>query len=75
MLKAIAGVAPTPNPARHAWAKWDAFIFVSDPDPLAHELINRGTTLRAPLGDTDDGLRGFEVADPDGYVCFFGRPL
>jgi hypothetical protein len=23
---------------------------------------------------TDDGLRGFEVKDPDGYVLFFGRP-
>jgi hypothetical protein len=22
----------------------------------------------------DDGLRGFEVADTDGYVLFFGRP-
>jgi hypothetical protein len=28
----------------------------------------------APLADTDDGLRGFEVADADGYLLFFGRP-
>jgi hypothetical protein len=24
--------------------------------------------------DGDDGLRGFEVQDADGYVLFFGRP-
>ena len=23
---------------------------------------------------TDDGLRGFELKDVDGYVLFFGRP-
>jgi len=27
-----------------------------------------------PLKDTHDGLRGFEICDPDGYVLFFGRP-
>ena len=26
-----------------------------------------------PLGDTADGLRGFELRDADGYVLFFGR--
>ena len=75
MLKAIDGVVPTANPAQHAWARWDAFIFIADPDALAQEFINRGVTFQCALDDTDDGLRGFEVADPDGYVCFFGRPL
>jgi uncharacterized glyoxalase superfamily protein PhnB len=27
-----------------------------------------------PLKDTHDGLRGFEICDPDGYVLFFSRP-
>jgi hypothetical protein len=27
-----------------------------------------------PLKDTQDGLRGFELRDTDGYVLFFGRP-
>jgi hypothetical protein len=27
-----------------------------------------------PLKDTDDGLRGFELRDADGYVLFFDRP-
>jgi hypothetical protein len=30
--------------------------------------------MTRPLADTQDGLRGFEVEDPDGYVLFFGRP-
>jgi hypothetical protein len=24
--------------------------------------------------DSHDGLKGFEIKDPDGYVLFFGRP-
>jgi hypothetical protein len=27
-----------------------------------------------PFKDTHDGLRGFEVTNPDGYVLIFGRP-
>lgn len=67
-------VAPQPNPSRHAWAPWDAYVDVADPDALAAEFVERGTTLHAPLADREDGLRGFEVRDPDGYVLFFGRP-
>ena len=76
MIKAILPeVQATPNPSRHPWAAWDAFVHTPDPDALAAELIARGVTMRAPLGDTQDRLRGFEVQDPDGYVLFFGRPL
>ena len=25
-----------------------------------------------PLGNNDDGLRGFEVKDADGYLLYFG---
>ena len=75
MLKSIGDdVPPLPNHKRHAWAPWDAFVHVPDPDALADELAGRGVAFHRPLGDTDDNLRGFEVADPDGYVCFFGRP-
>ncbi|MGI9387013.1 MAG: VOC family protein [Methyloligellaceae bacterium] len=75
MLKEIEGVAPVPNSTLHAWARWDAFVFVDAPDLLVQEFIAHGATFRVALGDTDDGLRGFEIADPDGYVCFYGRPL
>ena len=75
MLKAVADdVSPCPNPSQHPWARWDVFIHVSDPDALAAELAGRGLPFRTPLEDTEDGLRGFETEDPDGYVCFFGRP-
>lgn len=74
-LKAVGdGVEPLPNEKRHPLASWDAFFHVPDPDALAAELSSRGVSLRSPLADTDDGLRGFEVEDPNGYVLFFGRP-
>ena len=74
-LKAVAEeVGPLPNHERHVWAPWDAFVHVADPEALAAEFADRGVAVKQPLGLRDDGLRGFEVADPDGYVCFFGRP-
>lgn len=74
MLKAIAPeVQAVPNHTRHPWAKWDAFVHVPDPDALALEFVGRSASLRTALGNTEDGLRGFEIADLDGYVLFFGR--
>lgn len=52
----------------------DAFVYAPEPDALAEEFLAHGTTFSTPLKDTHDGLRGFEVTDPDGYVLFFGRP-
>ena len=76
MVKEIAPeVHPMPNHRQHPWAKWDAYVYTPDPDALAAELGARAVALHAPLTDTDDQLRGFEVQDPDGYVLFFGRPL
>lgn len=73
MLKSV-GIEPLPNHARHEWARWDAYHYVPDPDALAAEFTMRGVVLSAPVEDTPDSLRGFEVKDPDGYVMFFGRP-
>ena len=67
-------VGPLPNHQRHPWARWDAYVHVPDPDALAAELASRGVGFSAPLADTHDGLRGFEVEDADGYILFFGRP-
>jgi hypothetical protein len=47
---------------------------VPDPDALATEFLSRCVAFSVPLQDTDDGLRGFEIEDADGYVLFFGRP-
>lgn len=75
MLKAITpDVQPMPNPSRHEWAKWDAYIYTPDPDALAAELASRGVSFHEPLGVNSDNLRGFEVMDADGYVLYFGRP-
>ena len=68
-------IHPVPNQTRHAWAKWDAFIWVSDPDALYAEYQSRGLAFHEPLADTDDGLRAFELKDHDGYVLCFGKPL
>ena len=76
MLKAISPeVQPTPNPSRHEWARWDAYVYTPDPDALSAEFASRGVSFREPLGVNSDNLRGFEVTDADGYVLYFGRPV
>ncbi len=66
--------APQPNPTRDPAIKWDAYLYVPDPDALAAEFAGRGAPFHKPLMNTTEDLRGFEIADPDGYVLFFGRP-
>jgi catechol 2,3-dioxygenase-like lactoylglutathione lyase family enzyme len=73
-IKSEKGVSPVPNSTRHPHLRLDAFIYAPDPDALAAEFIDHGAAFSAPLSDTHDGLRGFEICDPDGYVLFFGRP-
>jgi catechol 2,3-dioxygenase-like lactoylglutathione lyase family enzyme len=73
-VKAERDVLPVPNHKRHRHLRLDAFVYVPDPDALAAEFAGHGATFSEPLKDTHDGLRGFEITDPDGYVLFFGRP-
>ena len=73
-IKAERGIAPVPNHTRHPHLRLDAFVYASDPDALAAEFAEHGAAFRKQLEDTHDGLRGFEISDPDGYVLFFGRP-
>ena len=72
MLKVAGG--PAPNHTRHEWARWDAFIHTEDPGLLFEEYDAAGVVFHQSLKVDDDGLLGFEVADADGYVLFFGRP-
>jgi len=74
LVKSHGGISPLPNHQRHPWLRWDAFVYVEDPDALAAEFAAHGAPFSAPPGDTHDGLRGFEISDPDGYVLFFGHP-
>jgi catechol 2,3-dioxygenase-like lactoylglutathione lyase family enzyme len=74
MLKAIhPSVLPVPNHVRHEWARWDAYIYTLDPDPLFVELRERGASFVKELSFIDDGLWGFEIIDADGYVLAFFR--
>ena len=55
-------------------ARWDAYIYVPDPDTLAAEFASRGIEFFEPLQNNSDNLRGFEIKDADGYILYFGRP-
>ena len=79
ILKAI-GVDPVPNYTRdikQGIARWDAYLYVPDPDAMAAEFSSRNVEFFTTIKDNedgDDGLRGFELKDVDGYILFFGRP-
>jgi catechol 2,3-dioxygenase-like lactoylglutathione lyase family enzyme len=73
-IKSDPAVAPVPNHTRHPYMPWDAFVYAPDPDALAADFTGYGAPFSKPLQDTHDGLRGFEVTDPNGYILFFGRP-
>ena len=79
ILKDI-GVDPVPNYTRDikkGIARWDAYLYVPDPDALAAEFLSRNVEFFKSIKDSeegDDGLRGFEIKDVDGYILFFGRP-
>jgi catechol 2,3-dioxygenase-like lactoylglutathione lyase family enzyme len=73
-IKAERDISPVPNHTRHRHLRLDAFFYVADPDTLAADFAAQGAIFSEPLKDTSDGLRGFEITDPDGYVLFFGRP-
>src|SRR5260370_24678146 len=69
-IKSEKDVAPVPNSKRHRHLRLDAFVYAPDPDALAREFAGRfadgGAAFSVPLKDTHDGLRGFEICDPDG---------
>ena len=74
MLKEIADdIRQIPNHIHHGWARWDAYIFTPEPNDLFEEYNSNGVSFRQPIQDDNDGLLGFELADADGYVLFFGR--
>jgi catechol 2,3-dioxygenase-like lactoylglutathione lyase family enzyme len=68
-------VHPQPSSSRHEWVAWDAYIFTDDPDSLYREFIDCDVPMHRELANTSDRLRAFEVADNNGYVLCFGRPI
>lgn len=65
---------PQPNHTLHSWAPWDAYVHTPNPDILFAEYQEKGVHFHKPIGDTEDGLRAFEIMDDSGYVLCFGRP-
>lgn len=77
MFKEV-GVKPLPNRTRDikmGLARWDAYLYVPDPDALSSEFASNDVAFFTDLQNNEDDLRGFEIQDPDGYLLFFGRPL
>ena len=76
MFKAI-DIEPVPNHTRDVGggiARWDAYIYVPDPDALYDEFASNDVEFVSPLENNSDNLRGFEIKDIDGYILYFGRP-
>ena len=76
MFKAI-DIEPVPNHTRDVGggiARWDAYIYVPDPDALYEEFTSSNVEFVTPLKNNSDNLRGFEIKDFDGYILYFGRP-
>jgi len=76
MFKAV-DVEPVPNHTRdigHGVMRWDAYIYVRDPDALSEEYASRDVDFFQPIGNNSDNLRGFEIEDVNGYRLFFGCP-
>jgi hypothetical protein len=62
-VKSDKDASPLPNSKRHPSMRWDAYVYAPDPDALAAEFTDHGAAFSAPLKDTHDGLRGFEICD------------
>ena len=63
MFKEV-GVEPVPNYTRDVQqgiARWDAYVYVPDPDALAAEFASRKVEFSEPLKDTDDWFAGIRT--------------
>jgi len=75
LLKAVSNqVLAQPNVTRHADAPWDGFVYTTTPGDAEQEFASNGALIQKTLHQRDDGLKGIEVRDLDGYVLFFGCP-
>ena len=48
---------PVPNHTQREWARWNAFISVSDPNALFAEFQSCGLAWHETFVDSEDGLR------------------
>jgi hypothetical protein len=68
MLKAV-GVDPLPNYRREPAARWDAYLYVPDPDALASEFASRNIAFSEPLKDTHEVFAASNSRTPMGTSC------
>jgi catechol 2,3-dioxygenase-like lactoylglutathione lyase family enzyme len=54
--------------------RWHVSVQVPDADALAADFLAHGATFFGSLSDRPGGLRGFEIADPDGHILLFAQP-
>lgn len=67
---------PVPDPARVAAHQDTALYFgCADIDGLCAELSSKGVAVTEKPFITGYGMKRFSVADPDGYILSFQRPL
>jgi catechol 2,3-dioxygenase-like lactoylglutathione lyase family enzyme len=66
--------APDPDGLAREFAERVAEPRVAGRRVAEPRVADSGAAFSVPVSDTHDGLRGFEICDPDGYVLFFGRP-
>ena len=79
MLKAIDENTPAiPNHTRHEWARWDTFIYVSDPDALAAAASLPNPLLAGEQPGEQRGAVGRHASrqgKDDQAGCHAGQPL
>lgn len=62
------------HPVREIIGALDSEVNFIDDSDLSADLFSHRLGQSSQFGvDTDDGLRGFEVRDADGYGLFFSR--
>jgi catechol 2,3-dioxygenase-like lactoylglutathione lyase family enzyme len=74
-LKEIApGIKRNPKSYPPRMGTLGCIYFCSRSGCIVRRISRTWCTFPSTSPDDDDGLRGFEVADTDGYILFFGRP-
>ena len=51
------------------------YVFVQEVDELYQEFLQKGVTIKAPVGDREYGMRDFDVVDPEGHILTFGMGI
>jgi catechol 2,3-dioxygenase-like lactoylglutathione lyase family enzyme len=75
MLKAVKNGKPRPNWTVHEYSPHDAFIPVTDLEPLCEELKSKGVKIVKDVHDTEWATREFYFEDNNGYRFCCGHSI